>query len=107
MLSDLKDLDGDKRAGLKTFPTVHGLDATLKLLVIVNTLGIIALISGWLFFSLKVSMFLLPLIAISRYYVLWLVSSGQKSAYYVYDKFDRPTESSIGPLAIIGRLLIH
>lgn len=107
MTSDLKDVRGDQKAGIKTFPAVFGMEMTLIFLFVLNTLGVIALAVGWLSMGLKVSMFLLPLVCISRYYSFWLIGTGKKSAAYVYHNIDGPSETAMGPLALLGRLILH
>ncbi len=105
--SDLKDMEGDNKAGVKTFSTEYGENVTLIFLNIINTIGLMVIVYGWFFLSLKIYLFLLPLLCISRYYSFWLISRKKKSAAYVYRKYDCLGETALGPLALIGRLFIH
>ena len=107
VLSDLKDVDGDRHAGIKTFPSVYGEKNTLLLIASINVIGCAAIFSGWMFLGLKTYLILLPLACVSRAYMVSLIYSGKQSAADVYRKFDRPTETALGPLALIGRLLMQ
>jgi geranylgeranylglycerol-phosphate geranylgeranyltransferase len=107
VLSDLKDVKGDKAAGIRTFPSVYGEKNTLLLLASVNLAGILVIIAGWLFLGLKTYLILLPIMVILRSYMIWLIYSGKQSAADVYHKFDRPTETAVGPLALIGRFIMR
>ena len=107
IVSDMKDVEGDKRNGVKTFPTVYGVNKTLAFLTAINSLGLFAIIIGWFFLNLRIYLVLLPIMCISRYYEFWLIKSGKKSAAYVYSKIDCPSETSIGFFALIGRLFVH
>jgi 4-hydroxybenzoate polyprenyltransferase len=107
VLSDLKDVKGDKAAGIRTIPTVFGEKNTLALLSAANILGLLAIFSGWVFLGLKAYLFLLPLACILRAYMIWLIGSDKLPVAEVYRKFDRPTETAFGPLALIGRLIMR
>ncbi|MFA5930123.1 MAG: UbiA family prenyltransferase [Candidatus Micrarchaeia archaeon] len=107
VLSDLKDVEGDRQAGIKTFPSVYGERNTLALLASANILGLAAILAGWMFLGLKPYLFLLPLACASRAYMFSLIYSKRQSAAEVYRKLDRPTETALGPLALVGRLLVH
>ena len=104
VLSDLKDVEGDRHAGIRTFPTVYGEKNTLLLLAVINISGLAAIFAGWMFLGLKTYLILLPLACVLRAYMFSLIYSGEQSAADVYRKFDRPAETSLGPLALIGRL---
>jgi len=107
VLSDLKDVEGDRHAGIMTFPAVYGEKNTLMLLASVNMAGLAAIFAGWLFLDLKIYLVLLPIVCVSRAYMFSLIYSGKQSAADVYHKFDRPTETALGPLAVLGRIFVH
>jgi 4-hydroxybenzoate polyprenyltransferase len=69
---DLKDIESDKKEGLKTIPTVFGLRETTRLLNIVNLVSVLLLVGAILFRILPVySASLVLFFFYDLYYVTW------------------------------------
>jgi 4-hydroxybenzoate polyprenyltransferase len=105
IVADLKDVEGDRKSGVKTIPAAIGKERTMVALIALNSIALLALICGFWAWGLKQYLLLLPLVCLWRYYTFGAMYENRMAIEDIYVKMDNPTYIMTGVLALIGKYL--